>query len=77
MIRLVSLAMDRKLTLPERVRLGAHLVMCRSCRRYRAHLWLIRHALTCPDLASDSAILPATTQRRIKAMLRAAGSEDR
>jgi len=42
--RLQSEAMDRRLSLPERVGLRLHLLLCKWCRRYAAHLKFLRSA---------------------------------
>lgn len=40
--RLISQSLDRKLTLSERLKLRAHLFVCDMCRRFQAHLTMIR-----------------------------------
>jgi len=42
--RLQSAAMDRKLTLPERLGLRLHLLLCQWCRRYGTQLKFLRSA---------------------------------
>ena len=41
---LCSTGMDRPLRLGERLSLGAHLMMCRGCGRYREQLHVLREA---------------------------------
>lgn len=43
--QLVSERMDRTLTIVERVRVGAHLVLCQACTRFDDQLQLLRRAL--------------------------------
>lgn len=43
--QLVSEAMDRPLTLTERVRMRLHLVVCDACTRFDAQMLLIRRAM--------------------------------
>ncbi|MBC7415126.1 MAG: zf-HC2 domain-containing protein [Herminiimonas sp.] len=43
--RLVSEAMDRKLTMVERVRMRLHLVVCEACNRFNRQMDLIRSAM--------------------------------
>jgi hypothetical protein len=43
--QLLSEAMDRRLSLRERIRLQLHLLICAACRNYRRQLLLIRRAM--------------------------------
>ena len=43
--RLISESLDRELSVKERVALRLHLLTCRSCIRFRAHLRAIRRML--------------------------------
>ncbi len=43
---LIAQGMDQELGTPDRVAVGAHLVICRSCRRYRKQLNLLRQVLS-------------------------------
>ena len=47
--RLVSERMDRPLSLTERVRVGAHLLVCRACSRFEDQMQLLRRAMRGPD----------------------------
>ncbi len=42
---LLSQGQDRPLTLPERLRLRAHLLACRSCRHFSRQLDFLRRAV--------------------------------
>ena len=42
--RLLSEAQDRKLVLPEKLRLEIHLAMCSGCRHYRKQMSFLRAA---------------------------------
>ena len=41
----MSNGQDRPLTLPERLRLKFHLVICNGCNNYNKHLNIIRQAM--------------------------------
>ena len=63
-IVLLSAAMDRRLSLRERLALRMHVMMCRSCERYHSHLRLLRAAVrhhAC--LTQDVALSPAARER--------------
>jgi predicted anti-sigma-YlaC factor YlaD len=40
---LVSLSLDRPLTLAEQVRLSMHLMMCGNCKNFSRHMAQLRH----------------------------------
>ena len=42
--RLLSEAQDRKLLLPEKLRLETHMAMCKGCRNYRKQMSFLRVA---------------------------------
>ena len=42
--RLLSEAQDRKLVLPEKLRLEMHMAMCKGCRNYRKQMSFLREA---------------------------------
>lgn len=46
--QLVSERMDRTLTIVERVRVGAHLIVCPACTRFDDQMQLLRRALRDP-----------------------------
>jgi predicted anti-sigma-YlaC factor YlaD len=51
--RLVSEGLDRDLSLTERARMRAHLLICRACRNFDGQMTLLRHAMRSmeiPDL---------------------------
>lgn len=50
---LVSQSLDRSLSLPERLRLRSHLIMCNGCRNFRSQMSLLRQA--CQRLAQGEA----------------------
>ncbi len=74
--RLLSDAGERPLSRLERFGLAAHLLGCRSCRRYRGQLRLITAALRVPDPPAD-ARLSAEARSRINRSLDAAGDPPR
>ncbi len=43
--RLCSDALERELTLKERVTMRTHLMMCVGCRNFRSHLAFLRQAM--------------------------------
>ena len=43
--RLCSDALERELTLNERVTMRTHLMMCVACRNFRSHLAFLRQAM--------------------------------
>ncbi|MBY0242388.1 MAG: zf-HC2 domain-containing protein [Burkholderiaceae bacterium] len=47
--QLVSERMDRPLTVIERMRVGAHLVVCPACTRFDEQMQLLRRALRGPQ----------------------------
>jgi hypothetical protein len=49
--QLLSQQLDRKLTLPVRLGLDFHLVVCSGCRTFRRNLSLLRTA--CQHLSAD------------------------
>ncbi len=70
--RLLSDASERPLTRTERFGLSAHLLGCRSCRRYRAQLRLISAALRPPARPGDDR-LSTEARARITRSVDAAG----
>ena len=72
-VRILSMGMDKKLPLPNRIKLRIHFLMCSFCERYMKQLKYMRQvAREFPDKigeASDAA-LPPETKQRIKAALR-------
>lgn len=59
--RLMSDGLDRELSTVERIALRAHLVSCRSCKRFRRHLRVIDEAAR-----SSREDMPMETRERIK-----------
>ncbi len=53
---LISDAMDRRLSVRERILLRIHLLLCGACRTYRRQLALIRRALRQGNQALDDLI---------------------
>lgn len=67
---LTSQALDEKLSLLTRFRVGMHMMVCRFCRRYQRHLLLIRSILgpsveEISDSQSLAPNLPAAAKVRI------------
>ena len=72
--RLQSAALDRQLTLRQRLGLRIHLVLCKWCRRYGKQITFLRSATQrCAqdDQHSPPQILPPETRARIKRKLQA------
>jgi hypothetical protein len=70
----ISQAMERKLTLRERIYLKLHLWICAWCQWYLEHLQIIRDAARAkgaesPDLESMSPSLSSEARERIKRKL--------
>ena len=73
MIRILSLGMDKELSLIMRIKLRIHYLMCAFCERYMKQLKYIRQvAREFPDKIGEisSATLPADAKKRMKAVLR-------
>ncbi len=68
---LASQAMDRKLSLKERMLLGSHYVICGQCVLYREQLEVMRHSLRTkePGTTSIDSSLSPETRDRIKSLL--------
>jgi hypothetical protein len=70
--RLQSDALDRKLSLLQRVGLRVHLLLCKWCRRYGKHLGLLRtacHKCTEEDHDPHPQNLSPEARERIKSRL--------
>jgi hypothetical protein len=71
--RILSLGMDKPLSLRTRIQLRIHFLMCSFCERYAKHLQYIRTA-AChfPGHAHESsnATLPSETKARLKEALK-------
>jgi hypothetical protein len=73
MTRLVSDGLERRLTWLERLALGAHLLGCRPCGRFRRTLrWLHRSLASAP---SDARLSPEARARIRRALEEAGGGE--
>ncbi len=73
-IRLQSAALDRKLTLLQRLGLCFHLVLCRWCRRYGAQITFLRSAAKKCEHAEQhlpQQVLSSEARERIKRRLEA------
>ena len=71
--RLQSAALDRKLTLLQRLGLRIHLVLCKWCRRYGKQITFLRSATQrCAEdeQLSPPQVLPSEARERIKRRLR-------
>jgi hypothetical protein len=73
--RLQSQALDRKLNVSQSVGLRIHLLLCKWCRRYGAHLRFLREARkrTSPDHELPVAGMPPEVRERIRRKLEEAG----
>jgi hypothetical protein len=72
-IRILSLGMDKELSLMMRIKLRIHYLMCSFCERYMNQLKYIRQvAREFPEKIGDvsDAFLPADAKERMKAKLR-------
>jgi hypothetical protein len=71
--RLISDALDRRLTWAERCRLGLHLLLCEPCLRFRrAARWVHRAVASAPA----DAHLPDEARERIRLALGRAAREE-
>jgi hypothetical protein len=61
--KLVSEGLDRELSRADRLALGAHMLSCRSCRRFR------RHANTLRRAASEVEPMPPEAKDRVRRRL--------
>ena len=71
--RMLSLGMDKQLSLMMRMKLRIHYLMCSFCERYMKQLKYIRQvSREFPDRIGEvsDASLPADTKERMKAVLR-------
>ena len=67
---LVSSAMDRRLSLGQRLDLWFHLTMCKYCRRFRKQLYIIRdmakqYDTILPSLSATEQLSPEAAERII------------
>jgi len=72
-VRILSLGMDRELSLMMRIKLRIHYLMCSFCERYMKQLKYIRQvSREFPEKIGDvsGASLPAGAKERMKAALR-------
>jgi hypothetical protein len=72
--RLQSAAMDRKLTLSQRLGLCIHLVLCKWCRRYGTQITCLRSAAKKCEHADQhlpQQVLSSEARERIKQTLKA------
>lgn len=69
---LSSEALDRRLTIRERLVLRVHLVLCRVCRSYERQLMLVRAAASrLEDLLAEGEHLDPIARERIRERVRA------
>lgn len=68
--RLVSAAMDRPLSLRERLSLNSHLMMCSLCRRFQNQMHRLRHVARLSDhdasndgIVADAMLSPEARER--------------
>jgi len=72
-VRILSLGMDKELSLMMRIKLRIHYLMCSFCERYMKQLKYIREVLReFPEKIGDvsDASLPSDAKERMKAALR-------
>src|SRR5215467_14153174 len=72
-VRILSLGMDKELSLMMRIKLRIHFLMCSFCERYMKQLKYIRQvSREFPDKIGEisDASLPADAKERMKAVLR-------
>jgi hypothetical protein len=72
-VRILSLGMDKELSLMMRIKLRIHYLMCSFCKRYMKQLKYIREvSREFPEKIGDvsDASLPADAKERMKAALR-------
>ena len=72
-VRILSLGMDKELSLMMRIKLRIHYLMCSFCERYMKQLKYMRNvAREFPEKIGDvsDASLPADAKERMKAALR-------
>ena len=72
-VRILSLGMDKELSLVMRIKLRIHYLMCSFCERYMKQLKYIRQvSREFPEKIGDvsDASLPADAKERMKAALR-------
>jgi hypothetical protein len=72
-VRILSLGMDKELSLMMRIKLRIHYLMCSFCERYMKQLKYIRQvSREFPEKIGDvsDASLPADAKERMKAALR-------
>lgn len=74
-IRLVSQSLDQELPRAERAAIRTHLVYCKACRRFRAHMLLLRDILEhyaedpgLADLPSTGSLSPEARERIKRAL---------
>lgn len=70
--QLTSAALDRPLTLRERVRLSVHRLLCAPCRLYRRQLDLLRSQAGKLDASAPDMRLNQHARERIRTHLRGA-----
>ena len=68
--RLMSDALDRRLSFAERWALRLHFISCWSCRRFKKHLQAIRTAAARLAERTEAAPLSSEARRRIEETLR-------
>ena len=65
---LISAELDAELSLPQRVRLGFHSIVCTGCRRYRRQLRDMENAVEEFFACNHSdVLLPCASKARLKA----------
>lgn len=67
--RLVSDSMDTALSVPERLELRVHLLMCKFCSRFEKQLQSIRHTVRRDPPEDQGVCLTASSKERLKKTL--------
>src|SRR3954466_4157104 len=70
--RLQSGALHRSLSLPQRVGLGIHLILCKWCRRYGKNIQFLRDVIEAPSETENrchSQVLAPEARERLKQKL--------
>ena len=74
--KLASEAMDRKLSLRERIGMKLHLWVCAACQRYVKHLRFLRRAAGRAGEELPQTALDSDAKDRMKKALRGQGKSD-
>lgn len=74
---LISAELDAELSLPQRIRLGFHSIVCTSCRRYRQQQQAMENVVEEFFAGNHSdVLLPSASKIRLKAEIHRLVNED-